>query len=49
MNNTISQILDVTLIAVVLYLILSQAQGFSTVATSSATAYATSVRALQGR
>lgn len=45
----IDRILEITAVAVVLYLILSNAYGFSQVVSSVAGAYSSSVKALQGR
>lgn len=43
------QFLDLSLTVVVLYLVLSRAQGFSTMVRSLSGAYAESIKALQGR
>jgi hypothetical protein len=49
MNDTIGRILEITFVAVLVYLVLKNSEGFSTVAGATAGAYSTSVQALQGR
>lgn len=44
-----TQALEIALTAVVLYLVLTNASGFSQVAASIGTVYTSSVKALQGR
>ena len=48
-EGTIGKILEITFVAVLVYLILKNAGGFNTVAGASAGAYSTAVKALQGR
>lgn len=43
------QVVEVTVLLIVLYLVLSRAQGFSSMVRSMASAYTSSVKALQGR
>ena len=49
MKDTVGRILEITFVAVLVYLVLKNAEGFSTVAGATAGAYSTSVQALQGR
>lgn len=44
-----TQALEIALVAVALYLVLTNAQGFSQVAASVGNVYGSSVKALQGR
>lgn len=43
------QIMEFTVLLIVLYLVLSRAQGFSSMVRSMSSAYTSSVKALQGR
>lgn len=49
MNLNVERILEITITAVVLYLVLTNGQAFSNIITSAGSVYAESVRALQGR
>lgn len=49
MGDTVNRIVEITFVAVLVYLILSNANGFKTVAGASAGAYSTAVKALQAR
>ena len=49
MRGLASQWIELTLIILVLYLVLSRASGFSSVMGSISKAYSGSIRALQGR
>lgn len=49
MNETVSRIIEITFVAVLVYLVLSNSAGFSQVAGASAGAYSTAVKALQAR
>lgn len=47
--NTFSQIIEATVVLVILYLVLANAFGFSTVLATAGNVYSTSVKTLQGR
>ncbi|HEY6022327.1 MAG TPA: hypothetical protein VIY48_21455 [Candidatus Paceibacterota bacterium] len=47
--QTLSQIIEATVVLVVLYLVLANAFGFSTVLATAGNVYSTSVKTLQGR
>lgn len=49
MKDTVGRILEITFVAVLVYLVLANADGFNTVAGATAGAYSASVKALQGR
>ncbi len=48
-NINVERILEITITAIVLYLVLTNAQGFSSIIGAGASAYTESVKALQGR
>jgi hypothetical protein len=49
LDNLFGRVLEITIVAVVLYLVLSNAFGFSTIIRTAGDVYAKSVAALQGR
>lgn len=49
LSETVGRILEITFVAVILYLILANAFGFSSIVTSLGNVYVKSVGALQGR
>lgn len=49
MNINVERILEITITAVVLYLVLTNGKAFADIITAAGSVYGSSVRALQGR
>jgi len=48
MNSTINRVLEITFVAAIVFIILTHAGGFATVAGATAGAYSTATKALYG-